>query len=257
MNETNCNKPFKEAMCIEAMRVFDSCSSQDCLEDLEFTFSEADKTAINNASYIKSTCIEVTDVQFAVSPVAFNHGFYSVDVTYTFRAQIEAYTAAGTAPTVVYGTATFTKKVILFGSDGGTLRFSSCGDNTTASPAPTSGCSCCCCTSALPCATVNVAAPMCLDAKLVPEPLPSEEQNVLITIGIFAIIQLSRPVPIMVPVYDYCVPGKECSTNNGTPCEMFEKIAFPTGEFFPRGLDCGCMSEQNTPDDAEDNASAE
>ena len=26
-------KPFKEAMCIEAMRVFDSCSSQDCLED--------------------------------------------------------------------------------------------------------------------------------------------------------------------------------------------------------------------------------
>lgn len=30
-------KPFKEAMCIEAMRVFDSCSSQDCLEDLAFT----------------------------------------------------------------------------------------------------------------------------------------------------------------------------------------------------------------------------
>lgn len=37
-------KPFKEAMCIEAMRVFDSCSSQDCLEDLAFTFSQADQT---------------------------------------------------------------------------------------------------------------------------------------------------------------------------------------------------------------------
>ena len=46
-------KPFKEAMCIEAMRVFDSCSSQDCLEDLAFTFSEADQTVINAAAYIK------------------------------------------------------------------------------------------------------------------------------------------------------------------------------------------------------------
>lgn len=50
-------KPFKEAMCIEAMRVFDSCSSQDCLEDLAFTFSQADQTVINAAAYIKSTCI--------------------------------------------------------------------------------------------------------------------------------------------------------------------------------------------------------
>ena len=48
-------KPFKEAMCIEAMRVFDSCSSQDCLEDLAFTFSQADQTVINAAAYIKST----------------------------------------------------------------------------------------------------------------------------------------------------------------------------------------------------------
>ena len=50
-------KPFKEAMCIEAMRVFDSCSSQDCLEDLAFTFSQADQTVINAAAYIKSTCL--------------------------------------------------------------------------------------------------------------------------------------------------------------------------------------------------------
>ncbi len=211
-------KPFKEAMCIEAMRVFDSCSSQDCLEDLAFTFSQADQTVINAAAYIKSTCIDVTDVSFAISPVAFNHGFYAVDVTYTFRAQ----------NLIIH------KKVILFGSDGGTQRFSTCEPNQIVTTSPTSGCSCCCCTAAMPCASVSVAAPMCLDAKLVAEPAPSEEKNVLITIGLFAIIQLSRPVPIMVPVYDYCVPGKECSTNSDSPCEMFEKIAFPTVEFFPK-----------------------
>ena len=42
MNDNiNVNRPFKEAVCIDAMRVFDSCSSQDCLEDLAFTFDEA------------------------------------------------------------------------------------------------------------------------------------------------------------------------------------------------------------------------
>ena len=74
-------KQFMEALCFEAMRVFDSCSSQDCLEDLAFTFSQADQTGINAAAYIKSSCIDVTDVSFAISPVAFNHGFYAVDVT--------------------------------------------------------------------------------------------------------------------------------------------------------------------------------
>lgn len=34
MSEFKPNNCFKEAVCIEAMRVFDSCSSQDCLEDL-------------------------------------------------------------------------------------------------------------------------------------------------------------------------------------------------------------------------------
>ena len=170
-----------------------------------------------------------------------------LDVTYTFRAQIEAYEAAGAAPTVVYGTSSFTKKVILFGSDGGTQRFSTCEADQIVTTSPTSGCSCCCCTAAMPCASVSVAAPMCLDAKLVAEPAPSEEKNVLITIGLFAIIQLSRPVPIMVPVYDYCVPGKECSTNSDSPCEMFEKIAFPTVEFFPRGLEePNCKEENDT-----------
>lgn len=249
MSDFNCtpNKPFKEAVCIEAMRIFDSCSSQDCLEDLEFTVSESDRETINYASYIKSTCIEVTDVAFAISPVAFNHGFYAVDVTYTFRAQLEVYNSTSNAPTIVYATSTFTKKVILFGSDGGTLRFSTCECDQDQTPAPTSGCASCCSNAALPCASVNVATPMCLDAKLVVPSSPSEDKQILITIGLFAIIQLARPVPIMIPVYDYCVPSKECSTNSDSPCEMFEKISFPTAEFFPRGLDeCSCDCDTDT-----------
>lgn len=249
MTDLNCgtNKPFKEAMCIEAMRIFDACSSQDCLEDLQFTFDTESQMLVNEASYIKCTCIEVTNVSFAVTPVAFNRGFYSVDVTYTFRAQIETYQTAGAVPNLIYGTSTFTKKVILFGSDGGTQHFSTCGTSMTATDSAVSSCACCCNCAVTPCASVNIAAPMCLDAKLeAAGTTTAEGNNVLITIGLFAIIQLSRPVQIMVPVYDYCLPGKECSTDSDTPCEMFGKIAFPTSEFFPKGLDeqYGCSCHQ-------------
>lgn len=58
MSEMNCNpnKPFKEAVCVDVMRVFDSCSSQECLEDLQFSFSTAEQEVINTASYIKTKC---------------------------------------------------------------------------------------------------------------------------------------------------------------------------------------------------------
>ena len=50
---------------------------------------------------------------------------------------------------------------------------------------------------------------------------------------------------MMVPVYDFCIPDKECVTTNDDPCELFKKIKFPINEFFPPKLDetvdgCGC-----------------
>ncbi|MBR1863470.1 MAG: hypothetical protein IJ806_05240 [Ruminococcus sp.] len=228
---------FKDAICIDAMRVYDSCSSQDCLEDLAFTFDADVQELIDQAAYIKTQSIDVTDVNFSISPVAFNQGFYSVDCTYNFRAQTEIFDGENTPPTVGYGRASFTKKVILYGSDGGTMRFVSDG-STPVLESPTTGCGCCNAPCTLPTATLSLVQPMCLDTKLVTD--DAGTNSVLITVGIFAIISLSRPVPLMVPVYDYCVPGKECTSSSGSPCEMFEKIDFPTNEFFPRGLEDNC-----------------
>lgn len=240
------NGSFKEAVCIDAMRIFDSCSAQDCLEDLTFVFSTEDQAIIDDAAYIKTQSIDVTDVNFGISPVAFNQGFYSVDVTYNFRAQIEVYNGDNTPPVVVYGTAPFTKKVILYGSDGGTQRFVSDSGLVTTQESPTTGCACCKSLCTLPTASVSLVEPMCLDTKLNNADPETGERTVFITIGLFAIISLSRPVPLMVPVYDYCVPGKECTSSSGTPCEMFEQIDFPTNEFFPRGLETGgCMNGCN------------
>lgn len=244
MSET-INRPngsFKEAVCIDAMRIYDSCSAQDCLEDVAFTFSEEDQITLNDAAYIKTQSIDVTDINFAISPVAFNQGFYSVDVTYNFRGQIEVFDGENTPPVVIYGNALFTKKVILYGSDGGTQRFVSNTGLVTTQETPTTGCACCKSLCTLPTASVSLVEPMCLDTKLTAADPDTGERGVLVTIGLFAIISLARAVPLMIPVYDYCVPGKECTSTSGTPCEMFEQIDFPTNEFFPRGIDsCGCM----------------
>ena len=248
MLENTTNRQFSEAVCVDAMRVFDSCSAQDCLEDLELVFSEADQTTVNAADYIKCKCITVTGVTFTIDPVPFNKGFYTVDITYAFRSEIDAYTAEETLPDTLYGTATFSKKVILYGSEGSTQRFVSNETNAQPATSTTSGCACCCDCGNVPVASVNVASPMCLDAKLMPDTTTPGTQNVLVTIGIFAIVQLSRPVPILIPSYDYCMPGKECSTNTDTPCELFEALQFPTNEFFPKpisGNGCGCQNNSS------------
>ena len=258
MNDNiNTNRPFKEAVCIDAMRVFDSCSSQDCLEDLAFTFEEADQQTLNDASYIKARAIQVPSVGFVVDAVPFNKGFYTVDVTYNFRAEIEAFPADAGTPQIVYGTSSFSKKVILFGSDGSTQRFVAGQLPETAAASPVSGCACCSCDlCTLPTASVTIAPPMCLDASLTPPVAPATDSTLTITIGIFAIIQLARPVPIMIPAYDYCMPGKECASDTDSPCELFDKIAFPSSEFFPQGLDTSCCrcSSEKTPSPASENA---
>ncbi|MBR1749771.1 MAG: hypothetical protein IJ740_02660 [Ruminococcus sp.] len=251
MIENNCNRQFSEAVCVDAMRVFDSCSAQDCLEDLEFVFTEEDQETINGAAYIKTKEITITGVTFTIDPVPFNKGFYTVEITYAFRAEVDVYNADDPLPETVYGTATFSKKVILYGSEGSTQRFVSNEVNALPAASTTSGCACNCDCGSVPVASVNVAAPMCLDAKLVPSTTEEGVQNVFITIGIFAIVQLSRPVPILIPSYDYCVPGKECSSNTDTPCELFEALQFPTNEFFPRGIDKGCCQSDDNDNDGD------
>ncbi|MCC8192711.1 MAG: hypothetical protein LIO41_06720 [Ruminococcus sp.] len=260
MSETNSGG-FKNSVCIEVMRVFDSCSDKDCLEDLEVLFTSAeDIETIESASFIKCKCVSVVNTVFGIEPVPFNRGFYSVDITYTFSVEIEAFEGSACASQTVTGTTSFSKKVILFGSDGNTRRFSS--DEIQ------NGVNFGCGYSSIPKASVTVVDPILLDCRLVTRfknpsccsegdcsccqsadgIIPTSQgcsKAVYVTIGLFSIIQLSRFVTIMVPAADYCIPSKECSTNTDSPCELFEKIKFPTNEFFPRSLeeselDLGC-----------------
>ena len=116
----------------------------------------------------------------------------------------------------------------------------------------------------LPKVTAQVADPICLGAKLqrececcipvcsIPRSVACRfggsfcactiEKSVLVTIGLFMIIQLERQVQMLVPVYDFCMPEKVCiEEGNDDPCELFGRISFPTGAFFPpRAGELGC-----------------
>ena len=60
------------------------------------------------------------------------------------------------------------------------------------------------------------------------------EKDVLVSIGIFTIVQLERDVQMLIPAYDFCMPRKECVASSEDPCELFSSIDFPTSEFFPK-----------------------
>ena len=58
--------------------------------------------------------------------------------------------------------------------------------------------------------------------------------------------RLIRNVQMLMPMYDYCMPNTECTPTSENPCDLFHKMSFPVGEFFPPAAEgdaggaCGC-----------------
>lgn len=249
----NSNPPeagcFREAVCIDTRRIYDSCSDKDCISDAHVYFCDAEQAVIDQAVSVKAKKAEIIHVMLDVEPVPFNQGFYSVDITYFFLISLSAYTSAACQPIPVCGYATFTKKVILYGSEGNVKTFSSDG----AQP-----CGHCQLNSNLPKASVQVVDPLVLACRLVESPVCVPEvcpvppscvsclfegnfenvvpvKQVIVTLGLFSIVQLERSVQMMIPAYDFCVPDKECTGQPACedPCELFSRLKFPTEQFFP------------------------
>lgn len=229
---------------------------------MQVYFTDVTQPIIDSSVSVKCKRVEILNVFLEVEPVPFNRGFYSVDITFFFTVHLNAYTSPLATPTEVQGLATFSKKVILYGSEGNVRVFSS--DAAPGQLPPRN--------SNLPKASVQVVDPICLACRLmecpeypncccitVPPDVGSQYdgnfavcnpvKTVYITLGLFTIVQLERSVQMMIPAYDYCVPDKECTTTADDPCELFKRIKFPTNEFFPPRMDdledadiptCGC-----------------
>lgn len=257
------NNSSKEPVCIDAQRVYDSCGDKDCLTDLRVYFTESAQAEIDAAVNVRIRDTDIITVLVDIEPVPFHRGFYSIDMTYFFEVCLDVFMSPGSSPIIVSGLSVYSKKVILYGSEGNVRVFSSelsCDEYDTQNIS----------TRNLPVATVQVARPIALSAKLrdncsrcappckVPECICSRfggnivgasTKSVYATIGVFSIVQLERNVQMLIPAYDFCVPEKACVTSSDNPCEMFSRLEFPTNEFFPPNVTeltgeesstCGC-----------------
>ena len=62
---------FKEAVCIDTNRVYDSVSDKNCLEDLQVTFPDDVQSIVNNCCSLKLKEVEVENVYMDVEPIPF------------------------------------------------------------------------------------------------------------------------------------------------------------------------------------------
>lgn len=245
-NQSNC---FKEAVCINTGRIYDSCSDKDCLEDLRVYFTPLNQSVIDNAVSVKCRGVSVYTVCLNVDAVPFNQGFYSVDMVFYFLVKLDAIMSPLSPIVPIEGISVFTKKVILYGSSGNVSVFNSDTEHCTKAQEVT------------PKAVLSVVNPICLACRLADAPphhhhegcfvcpdivsnlfddefeVCENDKAVFVSIGLFSIVQLERNAQMMIPAYDYCIPEKECINTNDDPCEIFKKIKFPTNEFFPPKLD--------------------
>ncbi len=258
-NSENCSnglgctpKNIREAVCIDTRRIYDACSDKDCIQALQVYFTSKDQATIDAASSIKVKSAEVLGAYFDTEPVAFNNGFYSVDITFFFRIKVAAYQNPAAPPTMVYGLSVFTKKVILFGSDAPAKVFT---ENKQIIDSEYTK----------PDVNIEVVDPMVLAFKYTDVPDNQNEQNfippagiaalfdssfegvipkkiITVDLGLFSIVQMIRNVQVMVPIYGFCIPDKQCEpiTPVEDPCELFSKICFPTEDFFPPKLGEKC-----------------
>lgn len=250
MAENNISLPefgsdsVREAVCIHTSKIFDSCKDKDCIEDLRVYPTTGSQAIVDTACSIRPQTARLLNADIKVEEISFNRGCYTVDVTYFYKVTGEAFPCQKT----VTGLAIFEKRVILYGSEGSAKVFSSRSYGY-----PCDG------TRSMPVAVVEAVDPLPLSLKVVDSACSCEldcdircipdyiaayfdeeivtsptRMQLYVTLGQFSIIRLERDTQLLVPIYDYCIPNKECVGGvEDDPCTVFSNIPFPVNDFFP------------------------
>ena len=251
------SRGIREAVCIHTRKIFDSCKDKDCLEDLRFYPCLQYADVLSRALSVKGGSARLLHIYIDVEPVSFNRGFYTVDLRFFYAVTLQAYLTSP-IPVPVEGLCVFDKRVILFGSEGNAKIFSSAYREDGPDPQLLRR-------SNLPIAVAEAVDPIVLDARIADccenhccgencccqtelAEIPAfinncfegglstggDGRRVYVTLGQFSIVRLERDSQLLIPVYDYCMPEKECcGSASEDPCGLFRNIAFPVNEFFP------------------------
>lgn len=241
----------KGIVCIDTKRVLDSCRDRDCFEDTRVYLDADGEAVINNATGLRLKCAKIVWAFVGLDRVPFNRGFYRVTIRYYVKIEGEGCIAIGRSQSFT-GLAVLEKEVILYGGEGNLKTFSSSLDanycdigspDNVSYDAPTAvvetvepiilgqkisecNCSCNCCDNIeLPASVCELlGCNFCTD---------SQGPRLYVSLGIFSVIRILRPVQLLVQGSDYSVPDKECAPakNDENPCAMFQNMEFPVNQF--------------------------
>ncbi len=258
---------------IDTYQVFDSCRDRDCFEDTRVFLDELGQSLIEHTGQVRVRTAEICSASISVDPVQLSRGFYRVNVRSYVRLECEACVCPG-RPQSFTGIAVTEKESVLYGGEGEVRVFRSNAASDSFCSAPCQGEM----TTNLPVAVVETVDPVVLGVRVVdpvtcrccqccqcddlPEnirasiggnPVEQGQRQLAVSLGFFSVIRLERPEQYLVNAVEFSVPDKECSHNDDdTPCDAFNRMAFPIDEFSPgrvraeSGFGCGCGDSQNT-----------
>ena len=242
----------KNAVCINTSQIYDSCRSKECVKDLRVYLTACGQALLDRAVSVRAKKCDILCCQLDVEQVPFNKGFYSVDTKYFLKCSFDVFYGCGT-PQTIEGVSVYSKRAILFGSEGSARIYSStfkADDYDEQSMLKTN----------MPKAVIEVVDPIALSCRVSScnescangevditnlssnisrsfndDIVDSNGGNKLyVTVGIFSILRLERDTQLLIPAYDFYIPQKECTCGNEEdPCSFFNRITFPSDEFSP------------------------
>ncbi len=257
MGETNsCNSCDDEFFCIDTNRIYDSSRAQDCLDSLRIALPPGCDKVIKDCTNLKVRDVKIIWAQITTDEVPFNCGYFQIKVRYYFRVCLTCCNCDCTQIDFE-GLAIAEKCVVLYGGEGNVSVFSSditdeiCPSNCTCNVTASTN---------RPKVVVEVAEPVALCINLsentCPTPFPSEYNaipekilahfengldtscnlcvSLTISVGIFALIRIERPVQLIIPACDFCIPDSDKTpVSFSDPCSLFCSTPFPVSEFYP------------------------
>lgn len=262
----------KETVSIETNRILDSCRDRDCFENVRVYLTDYGQEVIEHTSNVRVKCANIGWTQINIDPVQFNHGFYTVSVRFFIQLVVEG--CVNGRSQEFQGLAVLEKSVVLYGSESNVRVFKSdkCGDDFCARPHALCGeknvpeaivevvepivlgvkvvehideCCCCCCCSC------DIPDNICGDIAQTIGRDDDYRRYLAVSFGLFSVVRIVRPAQYLIQATEYCVPDKECISNDSTdPCSVFRHMPFPVAEFCPPGYtgeakgdragNCGC-----------------
>ncbi len=256
-----------DPVCIDTMRILDSCRDKDCYEDVRCYLTDFGQEVIEKTGNIRVKNTEVVCANILVDPIQFNRGFYQITIRFYTKLCLEACVCQGKSQEIE-GIAVTEKKVVLFGSEGGVRVFKSSAGNEdfcSCNKEYDEGCN-------LPTVVVETVDPIALSVKVKEkcdccpcchvDEMPSRVRDcvcgnlcdypgmkyLLVSLGFFSVVRIERPAQIVVNATEYCIPDKECVLGSeDDPCRIFSKMSFPVEEFCPPlvspgNMGCDCNS---------------